>query len=149
MRNPSDHYLRTVNKDFDANAETVDEERSQAGFVTRCFVLTRRSFINMYRDLGYYWLHLAIYIALCLCVGTIFYDIGSSYGSIQARGSMLMFVAAFLTFMAIGGFPSFVEDMKPNDDRRKCGPGLSHGHHNRCWNPRRDDVERGLLPLAE
>ena len=23
-----------------------------------------------------------------------------------------MFVAAFLTFMAIGGFPSFVEDMK-------------------------------------
>ncbi|KAL6959406.1 ATP-binding cassette sub- G member 1 [Sarracenia purpurea var. burkii] len=47
MRNPSDHYLRTVNKDFDA-----------------------------------------------------------------ARGSMLMFVAAFLTFMAIGGFPSFVEDMK-------------------------------------
>ncbi|KAJ8769570.1 hypothetical protein K2173_005173 [Erythroxylum novogranatense] len=66
----------------------------------------------MYRDLGYYWLRLAIYIALCLCVGTIFYDIGSSFGSIQARGSMLMFVAAFLTFMAIGGFPSFVEDMK-------------------------------------
>ncbi|KAL6959410.1 ATP-binding cassette sub- G member 1 [Sarracenia purpurea var. burkii] len=154
MRNPSDHYLRTVNKDFDAdieqgfggkmstleaidtlvksyksseafqqvqrrvhgiyqlNAETFDEERSHAGFVTQCFVLTRRSFINMYRDLGYYWLRLAIYIALCLCVGTIFYDIGSSYGSIQARGSMLMFVAAFLTFMAIGGFPSFVEDMK-------------------------------------
>lgn len=25
---------------------------------------------------------------------------------------MLMFVGAFLTFMAIGGFPSFVEDMK-------------------------------------
>lgn len=37
----------------------------------------------MYRDLGYYWLRLAIYIALCLCVGTIFYDIGSDYGSIQ------------------------------------------------------------------
>ncbi|URE03103.1 ABC-2 type transporter [Musa troglodytarum] len=66
----------------------------------------------MYRDLGYYWLRFAIYIALCLCVGTIFHDVGHSYGSIQARGSMLMFVAAFLTFMAIGGFPSFVEDMK-------------------------------------
>lgn len=25
---------------------------------------------------------------------------------------MLMFIAGFLTFMAIGGFPSFVEDMK-------------------------------------
>lgn len=90
----------------------LDKKGNQASFVTQCLVLTRRSFVNMYRDLGYYWLRLAIYVALCLCVGTIFYDIGDSYGSIQARGSMLMFVAAFLTFMAIGGFPSFVEDMK-------------------------------------
>jgi uncharacterized membrane protein YqhA len=30
---------------------------------------------------------------------------------------MLMFVAAFLTFMAIGGFPAFVEDMKVVDER--------------------------------
>ncbi|PIA52061.1 hypothetical protein AQUCO_01000146v1 [Aquilegia coerulea] len=160
MRNPSDHYLRTINKDFDQDIEQgfgksitteeaintlvksykssitrqqVDEQiaeihkmvcdqinsawrvlekGSQASFLTQSLVLTRRSFVNMYRDLGYYWLRLAIYIALCLCVGTIFYDIGLSYGSIQARGAMLMFVAAFLTFMAIGGFPSFVEDMK-------------------------------------
>ncbi|CAN6679713.1 unnamed protein product [Malus baccata var. baccata] len=153
LRNPSDHYLRTINKDFDVDIEqglggkTSTEEAiniliqsyknsniykqvqlqvasisqqkggtlekgSQASFVTQCLVLTRRSFVNMYRDLGYYWLRLAIYIALCLCVGTIFYDIGSTFGSIQARGSMLMFVGAFLTFMAIGGFPSFVEDMK-------------------------------------
>ncbi|PRQ48600.1 putative taurine-transporting ATPase [Rosa chinensis] len=88
------------------------EKGSHANFITQCLVLTRRSFVNMYRDLGYYWLRLAIYIALCLCVGTIFHDIGSTFGSIQARGSMLMFVASFLTFMAIGGFPSFVEDMK-------------------------------------
>ncbi|XP_049405675.1 ABC transporter G family member 1-like [Solanum stenotomum] len=155
MRNPSDHYLRTINKDFDVDiekgvgggkataTEAIDilvksyktsqgcqqvqrkvseicqqsggeeaKKGSQAGFITQCMVLTRRSFVNMYRDLGYYWLRFAIYIALCLCVGTIFHDIGHDYGSIQARGSMLMFVAAFLTFMAIGGFPSFVEDMK-------------------------------------
>lgn len=30
----------------------------------------------------------------------------------QARSSMLVFVVGFLTFMAIGGFPSFVEEMK-------------------------------------
>ncbi|KAB1226067.1 ABC transporter G family member 11 [Morella rubra] len=132
LRNPSDHYLRTINKDFDASYKSSEtfqdvqqsvsqicqqkggalEKGSHANFITQCLVLTKRSFVNMYRDLGYYWLRLAVYIALCLCVGTIFYDIGSSYGSIQARGSMLMFVAAFLTFMAIGGFPSFVEDMK-------------------------------------
>ncbi|KAK3411762.1 hypothetical protein EUGRSUZ_I00523, partial [Eucalyptus grandis] len=154
LRNPSDHYLRTINKDFDADIEqgssgmnaeeaidtlvksylsslichqvqqqvskisgknvggNLERNGSQASFLTQSLVLTKRSFVNMYRDLGYYWLRLAIYIALCLCVGTIFYDIGLTYGSIQARGSMLMFVAAFLTFMAIGGFPSFVEDMK-------------------------------------
>nr|DAD41064.1 TPA_asm: hypothetical protein HUJ06_015387 [Nelumbo nucifera] len=154
LRNPSDHYLRTINKDFDTDIEQgldgqkiateavinilvqayksshtsqqvntrvaelskregeILEKGSQASFLTQSLVLTKRSFVNMYRDLGYYWLRLAIYIALCLCVGTIFHDIGSSFGSIQARGSMLMFVAAFLTFMAIGGFPSFVEDMK-------------------------------------
>ncbi|KAI9166215.1 hypothetical protein LWI28_028104 [Acer negundo] len=153
LRNPSDHYLRTINKDFEEDIEqgfgststeevinilvnsfkssetyqevqhhvsklcqqkgkALEKKGSQASFITQSLVLTRRSFVNMYRDLGYYWLRLAVYIALCLCVGTIFFDIGFSYGSIQARGSMLMFVAAFLTFMAIGGFPSFVEDMK-------------------------------------
>ncbi|KAF8404635.1 hypothetical protein HHK36_009523 [Tetracentron sinense] len=154
LRNPSDHYLRTINKDFDTDIEQglggkisteeannilvkaykssntcqhvqrrvaeiykqdgalLEKKRNQASFITQCLVLTRRSFVNMYRDIGYYWMRLAIYIALCLCVGTIFYHIGHTYGSIQARGSMLMFVATFITFMAIGGFPSFVEDMK-------------------------------------
>ncbi|THU49045.1 hypothetical protein C4D60_Mb06t05440 [Musa balbisiana] len=154
LSNPSDHYLRTINKDFDmvslifpkaldnedslahnsrSTSQAIEllvrsygssdishevtqqialmrntggslvKKRSQASFFTQTRVLTRRSFVNMYRDLGYYWLRFAIYVALCLCVGTIYYD---------ARGSMLMFTAAFLTFMAIGGFPSFVEDMK-------------------------------------
>ncbi|CAD5177235.1 unnamed protein product, partial [Musa acuminata subsp. malaccensis] len=154
--NPSDHYLRTINKDFDMDNEdslahksrsasqaievlvrsysssdishevtqqialmrntggSLVKKRSQASFFTQTRVLTRRSFVNMYRDFGYYWLRFAIYIALCLCVGSIYYDVGHSFGSIQAckSGSMLMFTAAFLTFMAIGGFPSFVEDMK-------------------------------------
>uniref|UniRef100_A0A0E0R579 ABC-2 type transporter transmembrane domain-containing protein n=1 Tax=Oryza rufipogon TaxID=4529 RepID=A0A0E0R579_ORYRU len=155
LMNPSDHFLRTINKDFDKDIEVgldgktmtttqaidtlvnsykssvhlakvmhqIEEIRAnnegqlvkkerQPTFLTQSWVLTKRSFVNMYRDLGYYWLRFAIYVALCLCVGTIYYDVGHSYGSIQARGSMLMFVAAFLTFMAIGGFPSFVEDMK-------------------------------------
>ena len=37
----------------------------------------------MYRDLGYYWLRLASYIALALGLATIFYTVGFSYGSIQ------------------------------------------------------------------
>jgi hypothetical protein len=133
LTNPSDHYLRTINKDFDKAEEEegrvpkagegtaaqaievlkeaykshpargevasrieeicesrgeVVRKRSQAGFLTQTCVLTRRSFVNMYRDLGYYWLRFAIYIALCLCLGTIFYQVGHSYGSIQVCTSI-------------------------------------------------------------
>ncbi|KAI3845461.1 hypothetical protein MKX03_023396, partial [Papaver bracteatum] len=88
------------------------EKGNQASFLTQSFVLTRRSFVNMYRDVGYYWLRLGIYISLGLCIGTIYYQVGGSFGSIQSRDAMLMFIGSFLTFMAIGGFPSFVEDMK-------------------------------------
>ncbi|KAK9136041.1 hypothetical protein Syun_015371 [Stephania yunnanensis] len=66
----------------------------------------------MYRDLGYYWFRFGIYTALCLCLGTIFLNVGDDFGSITPRGNVLMFVVSFMTFMAIGGFPSFVEDMK-------------------------------------
>jgi hypothetical protein len=61
----------------------LEKKGNQASFITQCLVLTRRSFVNMYRDLGYYWLRLAIYIALCLCVGTIFFNIGFNFASIQ------------------------------------------------------------------
>jgi hypothetical protein len=119
------------------------EERSHSSFLTQCLVLTRRSFVNMYRDLGYYWLRVAIYVSLALGLATLFYNLGSDNDSIQVwhnmqlnrpwfdfinynlinmepkksiwfqdRGSLLMFIASFLTFMTIGGFPSFVEDMK-------------------------------------
>ncbi|KAG8383549.1 hypothetical protein BUALT_Bualt04G0025200 [Buddleja alternifolia] len=155
MRNPSDHYLKTINQDFDLDLEeglgtkgsvteaigilvksykssdtyqqvqqyvdeickensngSLEKKRNQAGFITQCLVLTQRSFVNMFRDLGYYWFRFGTYIGLCLCIGTLFYDIGFDYGSIQARAIVLMFISSFMTFMTIGGFPSFVEDMK-------------------------------------
>ncbi|KAF2318918.1 hypothetical protein GH714_011666 [Hevea brasiliensis] len=39
----------------------------------------------------------------------------------QDRGSLLMFISTFLTFMTIGGFPSFVEDMKVFERERLNG----------------------------
>lgn len=165
LQNPSDHFLRTINKDFDEDIEqgsrgkrateevieilvtsfkssdgyqevkrqvseirkqggtgsSLEKSRSHASFFTQCLVLTKRSSVNMSRDLGYYWLRLAIYVALSLGLGTIFYDIGMGNSSIQARGAMLMFIASFLTFMTIGGFPSFVEDMKVFERERLNG----------------------------
>lgn len=57
--------------------------RNQASFLTKVIVLTRRSFVNMYRDVGYYWLRLGIYISISLCLGTIYNNFGYGYDSIR------------------------------------------------------------------
>ncbi|CAN6686268.1 unnamed protein product [Malus baccata var. baccata] len=166
LQNPSDHFLKTINKDFEQDIEqgvttpaeiAIDtlirsykesetfqqvqrqvaelckqdfgeklEKRNRAGFLTQCLVLTKRSFVNMHRDRGYYWLRLAIYISIALGLGTVYHELGHGYRSIQARGSLLMFISTFLTFMTIGGFPSFVEDMKVFERERL------NGHYGVC-----------------
>uniref|UniRef100_A0A0D3GPP8 ABC transporter domain-containing protein n=1 Tax=Oryza barthii TaxID=65489 RepID=A0A0D3GPP8_9ORYZ len=71
-RNPSDHFLRMINKDFEG-ASPIPQR--QATFLTKTY----------------------------------------------ARASMLMFTSTLLTMMAIGGFPSFVEDMKIFRKERMSG----------------------------
>ncbi|XP_057514507.1 ABC transporter G family member 11-like [Actinidia eriantha] len=167
LRNPSDHFLRCINADFDkvkltlkgsmklrfeisddplekittseairaltdfyrtsqycysaiekvneiskVKGTVLDSGGSQASFFMQAFTLTKRSFINMSRDFGYYWLRLVIYVVVTVCIGTIYLNVGTSYSSILARGACASFVFGFVTFMSIGGFPSFVEDMK-------------------------------------
>ncbi|XP_073059182.1 ABC transporter G family member 11-like [Primulina eburnea] len=167
LRNPSDHFLRCINSDFDKVKATLkgsmklrfesnddpldrvttneairalidsyrtslysytakekiegmskvtgtvlDSGGSQASFFMQAFTLTKRSFVNMSRDFGYYWLRLVIYIVVTICIGTIYLNVGTGYNSILARGACASFVFGFVTFMSIGGFPSFVEDMK-------------------------------------
>ncbi|XP_021894239.1 ABC transporter G family member 15-like [Carica papaya] len=168
-RNPSDHFLRCINSDFDAvtaslrgsqrihdvstssdplmnmataeiRARLVEKYRrssyaketkarikelssiegqeiegkcgSQASWWKQLLTLTKRSFVNMCRDVGYYWARIAIYMVVSVCVGTIFYDVGYSYTAILARVACGAFITGFMTFMSIGGFPSFIEEMK-------------------------------------
>ncbi|CAH8255292.1 unnamed protein product [Arabidopsis lyrata] len=169
-RNPSDHFLRCINSDFDTvtatlkgsqriretpatsdplmnlatseiKARLVENYRrsiyaksaksrirelasieghhgmevrkgSEATWFKQLSTLTKRSFVNMTRDIGYYWSRIVIYIVVSFCVGTIFYDVGHSYTSILARVSCGGFITGFMTFMSIGGFPSFIEEMK-------------------------------------
>lgn len=85
---------------------------SQAGWGKQLKTLTQRSFLNMNRDVGYYWSRIVIYILVALCVGTLFFNVGTAYSSILARGACGGFVTGYMTFMSIGGFPSFVEEMK-------------------------------------
>ncbi|TKY59487.1 ABC transporter G family member 11 [Spatholobus suberectus] len=155
LHNPSDHFLRIINKDFKLDDEecfhiTVPKEkavdilvefyksseisnqvqkevaaigeseygfmersRTQAAFLTQCHILLRRSSVHLFRDVSNYWLRLAMFVVAAISLGTIFFDVGSRNASIQARGSLVSFVASVLTFITLlGGFPSFVEQMK-------------------------------------
>ncbi|XP_047044836.1 ABC transporter G family member 11-like [Lolium rigidum] len=176
LRNPSDHFLRCINADFDKVKATLkgsmkmrfekpddplertttseairrlisyyqrsqyyfvarqkvdemarvkgtvlDAGGSQASFGMQAFTLTKRSFVNMSRDFGYYWLRLIIYIVVTVCIGSIYLNVGTKYSSILARGACASFIFGFVTFMSIGGFPSFVEDMKVFQRERMNG----------------------------
>ncbi|KAH7438230.1 hypothetical protein KP509_04G006500 [Ceratopteris richardii] len=113
--NTSEHAMLTAAKIYEISqikGTILDSSGSQASFWMQTKVLTRRSFVNMSRDIGYYWLRLVIYIFVAISVGTLFYKVGTNYHSILARGACASYVSGFVTFMSIGGFPSFVEDMK-------------------------------------
>ncbi|KAK1370952.1 White-brown complex-like protein [Heracleum sosnowskyi] len=122
MRNPSDHFLRTVNKDFDVDIKqghggSVVTAKKAIDILVKAYLSseTRRQSVNKVYEICQKHQETIVEResqAGFITQWTIFYDIGETYGSIQDRGAMLMFVAGFLTFMAIGGFPSFVEDMK-------------------------------------
>lgn len=177
-RNPSDHFLRCINSDFDlvtatligsqrlretqsssdplthmatAEIKTILIEKyrrleyskrmkarsreiltmeglmieaqtgSQATWWKQLKTLTKRSFVNMSRDVGYYWIRIITYIVVSICVGTIYYDIGLGYSSILARGACGGFITGFMTFMSIGGFPNFIEEMKVFSKERLNG----------------------------
>ncbi|XP_058199261.1 ABC transporter G family member 15-like [Rhododendron vialii] len=92
--------------------EVETKTGSQAGWWMQLSTLIRRSSLNMSRDVGYYWLRLIIYILVSFGVGTIYFDVGTSYTAILARGACGAFISGFMTFMSIGGFPSFIEEIK-------------------------------------
>ncbi|MED6211664.1 hypothetical protein PIB30_075940 [Stylosanthes scabra] len=125
LHNPSDHFLRIINKDFDQDVEegfgsgvtaevaidilvksygssetknqvknvvatisennkgAIGKKRVNAAFLTQCLVLMRRSSLRLFRDLSNYWLLLVVFIAVAISMGSMFYNIGSSNGSIQ------------------------------------------------------------------
>jgi len=68
-------------------------------FLGQCKTLTKRSFINMTRDLGYYWLRVVMYVMVGVCLGTIFWQVGQSYSSIMvSKSTHLCLLIEFLFF---------------------------------------------------
>ncbi|KAF3632128.1 putative 10-deacetylbaccatin III 10-O-acetyltransferase-like [Capsicum annuum] len=85
-QNPSDHFLKTINKDFDEDIEHGSPGRKSTEEVVDFL-------INSYKSSKEY--HKVQNQVAEICQ--------------QERGLMVAFVVSFMT---VGGFPSFVEDMK-------------------------------------
>lgn len=66
----------------------LDSGGSQASFLMQTYTLTKRSLINMSRDFGYYWLRLVIYVVVTICIGTIYFNVGTGYNSILVLQSL-------------------------------------------------------------
>ncbi|WJX78382.1 hypothetical protein P8452_61611 [Trifolium repens] len=165
-RNPSDHFLMSINLDFDfinealarchpissnssvekrtanirkkliesyKNSELInarrkiqqlktnvmEEEatnsnivRSSANWWKQLSTLTKRSSLNMRRDLGYYWLRIIFYILTGITIGTLFFHIGTGNSSILARGKCVSFIYGFMIALSCGGLPFFIEELK-------------------------------------
>nr|KYP61160.1 ABC transporter G family member 11 [Cajanus cajan] len=164
LYNPSDHYLRIINKDFEQDAEegfvkgvtteeaidtlvksyrssqirkqvinevekiaesdsgAIRKQRIHAAVHTQCLVLIRRSSLQLFRDTGNYWLRLVVFIIIAISIGSIYYNIGTSHGSIEARGSLLIFFISVLSFMTlVAGFSPLLEEMKVFERERLNG----------------------------
>jgi hypothetical protein len=57
-------------------------------------------------------MRLGMYTVLTLGVAFVYFRLGDSWKDVYSRAALLFFVVAFLTFMAIAGFPAFIEDLK-------------------------------------
>jgi hypothetical protein len=91
-------------------------------------VLLQRTLLNSFRDIGVFWLRLGMYVGLCLCLGTIYFNLGKSWNDAASRGGLIFFTVSFLTFMSISGFPSFVDEMRVRSPPpRRCdrSPGTT------------------------
>ncbi|KAK7378134.1 hypothetical protein VNO80_03571 [Phaseolus coccineus] len=74
--------------------------------------LTDRSFLNMSRDFGYYWLRILFYIMMSVSAGVLLFNIGTSNEAIITRGKCDGFIFGLMIFLCLGGVPFYHEELK-------------------------------------
>ncbi|CAN0916450.1 ABC transporter G family member 3 [Linum grandiflorum] len=86
--------------------------KGRAGFGTRIAVLTWRSLLIMSREWKYYWLRLILYMALTLCIGTVFSGLGHSLSSVVTRVAAVFVFVSFTSLLSIAGVPAVLKEVK-------------------------------------
>ncbi|XP_039161128.1 ABC transporter G family member 15 [Eucalyptus grandis] len=119
-RNPADHFLRCISLDFNSVTATIAfdyqvcrlNKNTNSNKWKQLRVLTHRSFINIYRDIGYSWLRIMLYILSSISAGTLYFDIGYDNGAIINRGKFVSFLFGLMVCLSCGGVPFFNEELK-------------------------------------
>lgn len=96
---------------FQEQGETVLSKGNASWWKQLC-TLSHRSFVNMLRDMGYYWLRIAFYILVSITVGIMDLNVGLSNPAIFERSKCEAFIYGFLICLSVGGLPSFIEEHK-------------------------------------
>lgn len=98
-------------KQSKAQVQVVDNTSEFCtGLLWQLGVLCKRNFINNIRNPFQYWMRVAIYGALGLVMGSLYFDAGYAESAIQDRMSAQFFTLAFLNFVAVVAFPGFLEE---------------------------------------
>jgi len=109
----------TFKRDMQAACERLSAEgdryrgpSKRSRYIQRAAALTWRTLLDYVRNLGVFWMRVAMYVLLCICIGTIYFDMGKEWIEVQSRANLMFFVTAFLTFMSIAAFPAYIEELQ-------------------------------------
>ncbi|XP_050229972.1 ABC transporter G family member 15-like isoform X2 [Mercurialis annua] len=94
---------------------------SKASVWKQLCTMTHRSFVNMHRDMGYYWLRILLYIMVAISIGTLYFHVGEKDGTMLARVKVVNFIYGFMICLSNGGLPFFIEEMKVSRRERLGG----------------------------
>ncbi|XP_022746472.1 ABC transporter G family member 12-like [Durio zibethinus] len=86
-----------------------ESNTSKPSCLKQLCILTRRSSLNICRDIGYFWLRIVFYILVALSAGSFFFNIGTSNYAIFLRGKFDGFTYGLMIVLPIGGLPFFTE----------------------------------------
>ncbi|XP_012086194.2 ABC transporter G family member 15 [Jatropha curcas] len=89
-----------------------DLKMTRSSWWKRLWILTKRSFVNMTRDVAYFWIRILFCILVSLGAGIMFFDIGLSAPAILARVKCYAFFYGLLLCLCVGGLPSVAEEWK-------------------------------------
>ncbi|XP_002529514.3 ABC transporter G family member 15 [Ricinus communis] len=74
--------------------------------------LTSRSFVNITRDVRYYWIRILFCVIVASGAGIMFFDIGLSLPSILTRSKCYTFFYDIMLVLCVGGLPSITDEWK-------------------------------------